>query len=228
MWSDFCVHLCIYSVTKIRHASGGSFNSLKRQRRSKYSMSSLACICLGRRCVLTTLSLVFVLVFTQFSQCLLRPDCSAAIIIGDNQTMCQRTPRPEVINEWRCSDLQSALEAAENLFIDLPEQQNSPSCISIEVPPGDHLITTPIHFNATSVYIYGIGERANNVTIFCNYTVDVNESRIYDMDYDYTDYTFYFNRSEVVSFECVQFVGCPYPLRLDTVATVRVHNSIFR
>ena len=143
--------------------------------------------------------------------------------------MCQKPPRSDVINEWRCADLQSALEATfvDTLF-DLPEQQGTPSCISIEVPPGDHLITTPIHFNATSVYIYGTGEKASNVTISCNYTVDVNESRIFDLDYDYTDYTFYFNRSEVVSFENVQFVGCPYPLRLDTVGTVRVCNSIFR
>ena len=198
-------------------------------------MSSLACVYLGHRCVLTMnapLSLVFVVVFAQFSHCLLWPDCSTFITIGDNQTICQRTPRSDVTNEWRCGDLQSALEAAEGLFVDtlfdLPEQQSTPSCISIEVPPGDHLITTPIHFNATNVYIYGTGEEANNVTISCNYTVDVNESRILDMDYNYTDYTFYFNRSEVVSFENVEFVACPYPLRLDTVGTVRVHNSIFR
>ena len=61
-----------------------------------------------------------------------------------------------------------------------------------------------------------------------NYTVDVIESRIFDLDYNYTDYTFYFNGSEMVTLEMVQFVGCPYPLRLDTVAAVRVHNSTFR
>jgi hypothetical protein len=58
--------------------------------------------------------------------------------------------------------------------------------------------------------------------------VDVDESRIFDLEYNYTDYTFYFNRSEVVSFEMVQFVGCPFPLRLDTVAAVTVSNSTFR
>ena len=56
----------------------------------------------------------------------------------------------------------------------------------------------------------------------------MDESRIFDPEYNYTDYTFYFNRSEVVSFEMVQFVGCPYPLRLDTVAAVRIYNSSFR
>ena len=198
-------------------------------------MSNLACVSLGHRCVLTinaSLSLVFVVVFAQFSQYLFWPDGSTSITISDSQTMCQRTPRSDVINEWRCGNLQSALEVAEDLFVDtlfdLTEQQCTPSCISIEVPPGDHLITTPIHFNATNVYIHGTGEKASNVTISCNYTVDVNESRIFDMNYDYTDYTFYFNRSEIVSFENMQFVACPYPLRLDTVGTLRVHNSIFR
>lgn len=108
------------------------------------------------------------------------------------------------------------------------EQSDTSNCVSISVPPGDHLVTAPVHFGSASVYMLGSGESSEDVTISCNYTVDVDESRILDLDYNYTDYTFYFNRSRLVSFEMVQFVGCPYPLRLDTVAAVRVHNSTFR
>jgi hypothetical protein len=108
------------------------------------------------------------------------------------------------------------------------EQQNISDCVSIAVPAGDHLVTAPIHFGAASVYILGSGENSKDVTISCNYTVDVDESRIFERNYTYTDYTFYFNRSEAVSFEMVQFVGCPFPLRLDTVAAVTVSNSTFR
>ena len=106
------------------------------------------------------------------------------------------------------------------------EFASTSDCVSIVVPAGDHLVTAPVHFGAASVHMFGSGERSEDVTISCNYTVDVDESRIFDLDYNYTDYTFYFNRSEVVSFEMVQFVGCPYPLRLDTVAAVMISNSI--
>ena len=101
------------------------------------------------------------------------------------------------------------------------ERPNISDCTSIIVPAGDHLVTAPVHFGAASVYMFGSGESSEDVTISCNYTVDVDE-------YTYIDYTVYFNRSEVVSFEMVQFVGCPFPLRLDTVAAVTVSNSTFR
>ena len=108
------------------------------------------------------------------------------------------------------------------------KQHNISDCVSIALPPGDHLVTAPVHFGAASVHMFGSGESSEDVTISCNYTVDVDESRIFDLNYSYTDYTFYFNRSEVVSFEMVQFVDCPFPLRLDTVAAVTVSNSTFR
>ena len=130
--------------------------------------------------------------------------------------------------EWLCPDLQSALVIAVNLSLG-PAAENSEQqdCICIAVPPGDHSISAPVHFNDASVSVFGTGGQPDDVTILCNYTVDVNESRIFDLDYDYTDYTFYFNRSDIVLFENVQFVGCPYPLRIDTVATVKVCGCTF-
>ena len=154
------------------------------------------------------------------------PECSVVVTIGGSHNLCTRTYQSGSTDQWQCSDLQSALMMVVELNA---EQQNiTYNCISIAVPAGDHLVTAPVHFGAASVYMFGSGERSEDVTISCNYTVDVDESRIFDLDYNYTDYTFYFNRSEVVSFEKVQFVGCSYPLRLDTVAAVTVSNSTFR
>ena len=159
------------------------------------------------------------------------PNCFQSIIITGLGNSCSRThSESNGTVQWQCYDLQSALVAAVELssnsgIENLVMERN---CVSIAVPAGDHLVTGPVHFGAASVYVFGSGERSEDVSISCNYTVDVDESRIFDLDYNYTDYTFYFNRSEVVSFEMVQFVGCPYPLRLDTVAAVRIHNSTFR
>ena len=158
------------------------------------------------------------------------PDCSMDVTIGGSNNLCTRTHQSGSINHWQCADLQSAdLQSALMMVVESnSEWHNTSNCVSIVVPAGDHLVTGPIHFGAASVYMFGSGERSEDVSISCNYTVDVDESRIFDLDYNYIDYTFYFNRSEVVSFEMVQFVGCPYPLRLDTVANVTVSNSIFR
>ena len=154
------------------------------------------------------------------------PECSTIVTItGNHSLQCTNTHQSGTTNQWQCADLQSALMIAVELE---DKQQDTSNCISIAVPPGDHLVTEPVYFGAANVSIFGTGQRSDDVTIFCNYTVDVNESWIFDLDYNYTDYTFYFNRSEVVSFEMVQFIGCPYPLRLDTVAAVTMSNSTFR
>ena len=153
------------------------------------------------------------------------PEYSVIVTIGGSNRQCARTLQSESMDQWQCDNLQSALM----MVVDLTaEQQSISDCISIIVPAGDHLITAPVHFGAVSVYMFGSGESSEDVTISCKYTVDVDESRIFDLDYTYTDYTFYFNRSEVVSFEMVEFIGCPFPLRLDTVAAVRIHNTTFR
>ena len=161
--------------------------------------------------------------------------CLRSIAITGLGSSCSTGDSPDsesnTTAQWQCYDLQSALAAAVKLSSKngMKNLERSTSdCVSIAVPAGDHLVTAPVHFGAASVYMFGSGESSEDVTISCNYTVDVDESRIFDLNYTYTDYTFYFNRSEVVSFEMVQFVGCPFPLRLDTVAAVRIHNSTFR
>ena len=169
------------------------------------------------------------------------PTCFQSITITGFGNSCGRENLSDTESnatvQWQCYDLQSALVAAVELSSasndavnssEFSQQTDTSNCVSIVVPPGDHLVTAPVYFGETNAYIFGTGEMSDDVTISCNYTVDVNESRIFDLDYNYTDYTFYFNRSEVVSFEMVQFIGCPYPLRLDTVTAVSVSNSTFR
>ena len=158
--------------------------------------------------------------------CLSSRHCLQSIAITGTGSSCSRADQSDtesnVTAKWQCYDLQSALAAAVKLSSknEMKNLERSTSdCVSIAVPSGDHLVTAPVHFGAASMHIFGSGESSEDVTISCNYTVDVDESRIFDLNYSYTDYTFYFNRSEVVSFEMVQFVDCPFPLRLDTVAS---------
>ena len=167
--------------------------------------------------------------------CLSSRHCLQSIAITGIGSSCSRTDQSDTESNatalWQCYNLQSALAAAVKLSSKngMKNLERSTSdCVSIALPPGDHLVTAPVHFGEASVHMFGSGESSEDVTISCNYTVDVDESRIFERNYSYTDYTFYFNRSEVVSFEMVQFVGCPFPLRLDTVAAVRIHNSTFR
>ena len=165
------------------------------------------------------------------------PSCRRTLsVTNDGQNpACIRTQPSNDTVQWLCPDLQSALVAAVGLsssqdtIADNVEQQNvsTINCVSVFLPPGDHFITAPVHFGAANVSIYGTGTQSSDVSVFCEYTVDVDESRIFDRSYNYTDYTFYFDRSEVVSLERLQFIGCPYPLRLDTVATVDVYKSAF-
>ena len=179
------------------------------------------------------LLMTFIELTFRLSHCLSAEKCPHVVTVNGNQTMCGISGLPDsAIDEWLCADLQSALKTAVDILGDdnsLMEsgttQQNSSNCVQIKVPPGDHFISAPLYFGATSLYLFGLGEGPDDVTIFCTYTVDVNESRMFDSNYDYT---FYFDRSQQVSIENVQFVGCPFPLRMDTVATVGVDQSMFR
>ena len=168
----------------------------------------------------------FTIVFaTIFSLCLpASPDsCPFSLTVDQNYTLdlCTRTARADLVQEWRCPELQPALEVVVNGSI-------STDCVSLSVPAGDHFVTEPVHFGDMNVHFLGQSDSSNGATIFCNYTLEVDESRVLDLNYSYTDYTFYFNNSQAVSFEQLQFVGCPYPIRVDTVADVKIHNSTFR
>ena len=164
-------------------------------------------------------------------------NCSLSITIVSGSISCSRlTQSNDTVQQLQCSDLQSALVAAAQLGSDYftpdsSEGLNTSSCVSIAVPVGVHFITEPVHFNDANLFLFadvGGGETEDVATIHCNYTEDVDESRIFDLDYSYIDYTFYFNRSEAMSFQKLKFIGCPYPIRLDTIAAIEVYNSTFQ
>ena len=129
------------------------------------------------------------------------PNCFPSITITGLGNSCSRTDsESNGTVQWQCYDLQSALVAAVELsgFENLAEnQQNTSNCVSIAVPAGDHLVTGPVHFGAASVYVFGSGERSEDVSISCNYTVDVDESRIFDLDYTTTTLTIPFTSTDL-------------------------------
>ena len=108
------------------------------------------------------------------------------------------------------------------------------------IPDGEaHYITTPLFLGGISVHFVGISETEGNraglngstlqlPSIICDYAIDVDLNRIFDLDYKYEDYVLYFNRSKAVSFRNIELVNCPYPIRLNTVDQVDIHNSLFR
>ncbi len=111
------------------------------------------------------------------------------------------------------------------------------------IPDGEaHYITTPLFLGGISVHFVGISETKDIISnraglngsilqlpsIICDYAVDVDLNRIFDLDYKYEDYVLYFNRSKAVSFRNIELANCPYPIRLNTVGQVNIHNSLFR
>ena len=127
---------------------------------------------------------------------------------------------------WRCATLQEALNKSVDLGV--ATSPDDPYCVHVVVPAGHHVITAPVNFGNASVEIRGPVEAVRPPTIYCNYTVNVDNERIFDLNYSYVDFTLNFVGSQYVSFRGVEFAGCPYPLRLEGVRTVAVYNSIFQ
>lgn len=127
-------------------------------------------------------------------------------------------------SKWRCSSLQSALE----FILKLNTSENY-SCISVLIPSGRHVIDSPVHLGSTSVQLIGLQNGSgSSPTIYCTYKVDVDLDRQFDLSYVYLDYTLYFKRSRYVSIVNLDMFGCQFPLRLDTIGTVRIINSSFQ
>lgn len=157
-------------------------------------------------------------------------------------------------DSWMCADLQSALNKLADLS--QSQVQDSPldptigsiqapsgnstaepiDCVLLLLPVGEpHVITTPLFLGNLSVIFTGVPNLDSKSvdstlllpTLVCDYTVDVNLERIFDPDYEYIDYVLYFNRSELVVFDNLEFYNCPYPIRLNTVNRIRITNSTF-
>ena len=158
-------------------------------------------------------------------------DCSHVVSINeklwDEETTspCVEKVTDGVINsEWCCCNLQSSLE----FVMQLNTSDSSFTCVSILIPTGLHFIDLPVHFGNTSVQFIGLKYGSELPTIHCTYKVDVNVDRLFDLNYVFIDYTLYFEGSESVSIFNLDMLGCQFPIRLDTIARVRIANSSFQ
>ena len=130
-------------------------------------------------------------------------ECPRAIVVDvhANQPGCSA-------QDSTCSSsLQSAIDM---LNASVPED----NCTLIQLPPGTHYITVP-RLLTTGVHLRGV---ADNVTISCSY----NRSNVIE------DYSWYFSHPRVVTFEDLNFEGCPLPIRVNAAQTVDIHNCSFR
>ena len=182
---------------------------------------------------------------TASAACVSSPNCAVSLRISAqplDSTGC--APTGNTSEDWVCGDLQSALDSLLNLSFSTNSSNISQAedCVSIFIPAGDtHYITAPLFLGDISVHFVGISESEDvcnsagiNGTklplpsISCNYTVDVDLDRELDLEYSYIDYILYFNQSTAVSFQNIEMTGCPYPIRVNTVDRVSIHNSLFR
>ena len=142
-----------------------------------------------------------------------RPPCSRCIGVSRGEIQDARSCAANATLVQR-EDLQTALWLARDLALS-GDRRN---CVGVVIPAGHHVITSPVDFGNASVAFTGSAEAT---TVYCNYTVLVDNRRIFN-------YTLTFGGSGLVSFDSIEFVGCPYPLRLERIRTVAVHNSTFK
>ena len=124
--------------------------------------------------------------------------------------------------EWTCNNLQAGLELV-NYFND------TNSTISMLLPPGQHVLDSPVHLGNISMELIGLQDTSGSpVTIECKYNIAVDQDQIFNLSYVYTDYTLYFNHSKSVSISNINMSSCQFPLRLDTIGRVEIRNCSFQ
>ena len=138
-------------------------------------------------------------------------------------TVSQQLQETECTADGSCGSLQLAVDSALLISANAASQ----SCISFTIPNGRHFIMAPAFFHSNlSVHFLGSG---NDVTLLCSYSASPSQTLVpFSSSSDPKHYTWYFNQSESVSFENLNFEGCPYPIRLDTVATLSIRDCSFR
>ena len=119
-----------------------------------------------------------------------------------------------------CNDLQSAIDwtvEASVLFRD--EGSDQENIVEIQLMDGIHTINKQSDLQNASMHVIG---NSNDVTVECDYFADpgLNGSR--------EIHTWYFDRSESVSFKNIEFRSCGFPFRLDTVRNVDISSCTFR
>ena len=118
----------------------------------------------------------------------------------------------ETTNRYNCPSLQAAL----NLTMKNTEVCNY---FVINLQSGVHLITEPIVTNA-SVNFSNIGNGA--VEIVCQFDAEQFYNQTGNL------HSLYFNTSDSVIFENINFDHCPLPIRIFEADNVMIINSSFR
>ena len=88
-------------------------------------------------------------------------------------------------------------------------------CVRIQLPSGEHKLTSQTLFPAEMGEIEFIG-LAGSVYVECDYNTPIS------------NYTWYFAGLHSVTLRGLQFDNCPRPLRLDTIAEVEIQHCTFR
>ena len=117
-----------------------------------------------------------------------------------------------------CVDLDSAISYTTSLELNTSSSsQISTLRVSIHLHSGTHYITKQSHFGDASVSFLGVG---SGVDIVCDYNETVGgESSL--------NHTWYFNQSDTVRVDNLQFRDCIFPFRMFAVGEVEITNSSF-
>ena len=154
----------------------------------------------------------FVLLFSKGSFC--EEQCNPLLVIvrqnalADSIDDCRvQSTKQNPATRYSCPTLQSAL--------DLP-CLNDPDCnVTIEIPPGKHLIDHAVQITA-SVNIIGSGSK--NTILKCDHQFESNPSVNYTI-------SFY---SSMVKIYNVSMIDCSVPLSFDTVSSVYISSIEIR
>ena len=146
--------------------------------------------------------------------------CASAQIISisvqRSETQSERGCRVKTADESRmsCSDFQSAINWIADTSVLLVKK-----CVKIQLSNGKHLITQQSDIHNVSMYLVGLGE---HVMVQCNYFADPNRKDSRKI------HTWYFERSDIVTFQNIHFRHCGFPFRFDTTKNIFISNCTFR
>ena len=124
------------------------------------------------------------------------------------------TLHTEAAPDCHLQSVNSTISLQEAIIKSVSNVDNSTICVRIELSSGEHAITSQTLFPAhiREIEFVGIGK---SISLSC----------YYDLRWDYT---WYFSGQSSVTFRNIHFQNCPRPLRIDTVANVRIKDCTFR
>lgn len=131
--------------------------------------------------------------------------CSLFLCFADSNSGSHYGCTTVIVNE--SLSLQQALDTL--------LQTDNANCTIINLPVGNHVLSSQIRFPSELKGLELIGSWPGHVSVLCSYSVE-------------TDYTWYFSELSSLRIQNVHFHDCPRPLRVDTVAELEITNCSFR